>query len=927
MTPALAQEMFVGRAAELALLGDALERARAAQPVVALVQGPAGIGKTALIKRFVQTVGELTVLRVGGDELETLVPYALVDQLLCQAGAIDPALLTRRADRIVDPVDAGSRVLEALGALQREEPVLLVADDAQHVDAQSLCALVFALRRLVVDRVLAIVAARDDRPTTLPEGFRRLADREPATAVRLGPLDATELVALAAGIGVAGFTHRAARRLRDHTAGNPLHARALLAELPDAVWQGPLSRLPPPRSFEAIMVDRLGLCSTAARNLVEAASVLGLRSRLGVAGAVAGLPDPMPALDEAFTARLLTTSDESDEFELAFGQPLEQAAVYSQLSPSRRTALHLAAAAATGDEWAGLHHRAAAVATSDGALAAELERFAFHETARGAWAHASASLVAAGRVSPTLQQAQTHLLRAVDSMLYRGDVAQAIAHADEIAGFPATPLRDCVLGFLAILTSRPDAAERLLAQAWANCDRDRDPRLASTIARRTALHFQYRLRGSETLRWSRRALELVPAEERSCVQAEMLPLGLGAAYAGRLGDGIAAVQSAIDSAGESERGGCVTLRRARGWLRLVGDDFAGARADLGDEAAAALAIGSLGVAAFAIVHLARLEHTTGNWDRAVVHAERAIAITSELEHPFIALAGLAAATVAATRGDWDAAQESVARTATHAGDYEQALVAAGIARAQLASARADHADVLLALAPVLEIEPREGVDEPGCWPWQHLYGEALVATDRAAEADEFLAGHEALAAARGRESASVRLAIVRGRVSAALGDHQGAGERLEWAVEHAHRAAMPFDRAIGLLAHGQVLRRRGHRRAAVSHLERARIVFEQLGARPYRERCEAELRACGLAPAKRRGFDRDRLTPQETAVARLVASGLANRQVATELVVSVRTVEFHLTRIYGKLGVSSRAQLVALATRIEGIEGIEGIGR
>ena len=122
---------------------------------------------------------------------------------------------------------------------------------------------------------------------------------------------------------------------------------------------------------------------------------------------------------------------------------------------------------------------------------------------------------------------------------------------------------------------------------------------------------------------------------------------------------------------------------------------------------------------------------------------------------------------------------------------------------------------------------------------------------------------------------------------------------------------MPFQRALVELARGQVLRRAGQRRLAAERLSAARERFAGLRARPYTQRCEQELAACGLAPAKRREFDPSRLTGQELAVARLVAVGMSNRQVASELFISIKTVQFHLTHIYAKLGVSSRAELAA----------------
>jgi DNA-binding NarL/FixJ family response regulator len=122
---------------------------------------------------------------------------------------------------------------------------------------------------------------------------------------------------------------------------------------------------------------------------------------------------------------------------------------------------------------------------------------------------------------------------------------------------------------------------------------------------------------------------------------------------------------------------------------------------------------------------------------------------------------------------------------------------------------------------------------------------------------------------------------------------------------------MPFQRALLELAYGQILRRAGQRRAAAHQLQAARDRFAGLKARPYLERCDQELAACGLAPAKRSDFDPSRLTAQESAVARLVALGMGNRQVASELFVSIKTVQFHLTHIYAKLDISTRAELAA----------------
>jgi DNA-binding CsgD family transcriptional regulator len=235
-----------------------------------------------------------------------------------------------------------------------------------------------------------------------------------------------------------------------------------------------------------------------------------------------------------------------------------------------------------------------------------------------------------------------------------------------------------------------------------------------------------------------------------------------------------------------------------------------------------------------------------------------------------------------------------------------------MALAVVAAARNEPERVLAALEPVAALSPNPGIDEPGFWPWQDLYADALVALDRAAEADRFLRPHEERAAARKRPSMIARLARVRGRVEAASGRREQAEAAFRRAREHIEPLGMPYEDALIRLAHGQFLRRNGRRRAAADELTSALDLLTELGARPAQERCERELEACGLKPVRRHGSPRPDLTPQEQSIARLVATGRTNREVAAELLLSAKTVEMHLTRIYAKLGISSRARLVAM---------------
>ncbi|MFL5333829.1 MAG: LuxR C-terminal-related transcriptional regulator, partial [Geminicoccaceae bacterium] len=741
--------------------------------------------------------------------------------------------------------------------------------------------------------------------------LRRLV-RDHGATLRLAGLDAGDLRELAAAMGIETVSSRAAQRLHAQTHGNPLHARALLEELPTDAWRSDELPLPSPRSFSLLVLYRCAACSPETQRLVEAAAVLGLRCSLTAAARLADVEEPLQALEEADNAGLLQPRDTlPGGWAVAFPHPLVQAAIYHDLAPSRRAALHAAAAEHAEDEAASLRHRVAATSTVNAQLAQDLETFARREAARGATTSAAANLVTASRLSPTPAERERRLLQAVSSMLLAGDRRQAALYAEDIAGFPGGPTRDKVLGYLAYINDRQAEAQRWLRSAWEQCDPATDRPLAAAIALTNLLHWKNRLHGQKAVEWGRRAVTLAaPTGDPVRVVGEGM-LATALTYAGRLPEALATVESAITRVAGTREEFAMTLKTIRGWLRLVEDDLAGARADLADEASARLRGGMSGVPIL-YSWLAWVEYGIGSWDDAVLHAERAHVIAAELEHPTIGwLVPFGAVLVPAARGDWAVAEEYARLAAPSSSGYEQTIAGAGIARAVLAAARSQHDNVLVALDPLLTMSQREAVDEPGCWPWQDLYGDALVHLGRLDEASAFLGPHESLAEQRGRHAPIARLARVRGRLEAARGDVEAAEAAFQRGLRHMQPLAMPFEQALLELAYGQFLRRSGRRRAAAARLGSAQECFISLGARPWLERCDRELSACGLAPAKRRGRDRERLTPQELCVARLAASGLSNREVATELMVSVKTVEFHLRHAYHKLEIGSRKELAS----------------
>jgi DNA-binding CsgD family transcriptional regulator len=902
--PVAERVTFVGRAAELRALGDAFISAGDGRAMVVLVEGLPGIGKTSLVERFLSRLGGAQILRATGDESERFVPFGVVDQLMRVAGERRPGLLAPEGGAYDDHVAVGLRILDLAGQLQDDGPVVIAIDDVQWADEASLRALLFAMRRMVDDAVLLILVVRSGESFALPEGLVRLAGD---TTVDPGPLQVEEIRQLAEAAGVT-LTARAARRLQEHTSGNPLHAGALLRELPRKAWSDPDDTLPAPRSFSMLVVRQAERATPAARALSYAAAVLGLRSRLADAAVVAELEEPLDALEEAIAAGLLVTDSRRET--VSFEHPLVRAALYHDLGPASRARLHRRAAERVTGPAVALRHRVAATSAPNPALADELEAAARDEARRGAGAAAAAMLLDASRLSAEDAERDRRLLEAVDALLYVGRGMEALAYLDRIAGMPVGVRRDMVLAHAAIVAGNTADGQRLLESAWRRCDRTTDPALAAAIARRSAYYWMGELRGEETATWARLAMQLTPGDDPAAVEAAGL-LGYGLAMSGTYAEARRTLDRAVERLDRVPGGDGSPVRSLRGVVRFFGGDLEGALADLLVAPAAALRVGSTNVAVAGFACLAEVEYHAGLWEDAMLHADRAVSISVASDEwlPSTSLALAAVSGLAIQRGDLDAAADAVGRLDEHVAASTSEVAFSAVAHARLAAARGEHGSALAVLEPLAQALAGTALREPGMLQWDLLYAEALLDSERYEEANMFLATREGLSASRSHASAIARFARVRGRLEAARGRADVADAAFRLALERGEAVGMPYELALSQLAYGQFLRRRGQRRAAASQLGRARECFVELAAVPALARCDRELAASGLKPVKRTARDPFRLTPRETTVARLAASGMTNRQIATELILSAKTVEVHLTRIYSKLGINARAEL------------------
>ena len=908
------RKMFVGRSGELAALEAAAAAARGGQPQVMLIEGEAGAGKSSLLARFASPVTGTAVLRASGDQAEQLLPYGIVGQLVASARGAGrpPGLLTSDLSDQVDPLAVGADLVVWLGQCCRGQQIVLAAiDDLQWADGPSAQALLFALRRLQADRVLVVVSARPGELSRLGEGWPRfLAGDHRAGRVRLGGLGPRDVVALGRALGAGELPRRAVRRLLEETGGNPLYCRAVLEEAGAGGRDLGGEALGVPRSLAGVVLLRVGALSPAARELVAAIAVLGHHCGLAAAAALAGLGDPLSALGEAVAAGILAEQPGRAAAGIGFTHLLVQRAVYEDLSPARRRALHERAAGLV-DRYRALGHRVAAAVGPDDRLAGELAAAACEAQDLGRTTQAAAWLAQAAAVSSDPAAADRRLLDALETLIPYGGVAEAEVLAARVAAAAPGARRSWLLGALDFNAGRAAAAEDRLMEAWQSHDRVRDASVGAAAVTWLAVLCLVEGRIREAIEWGERAAAAGAATAAMRHRAlGMLAIALSADGRGR--EGLARLTFLPTAPSEVPREDTDTLV-LRGIARVLAEDLAGAIADLSTAAARLRAGVRLRYASHCLSYLAAAEHRRGSWDDAVLHAELAVSLGQDADRMWdLSLVHSVAAVVPALRGDWELASTHV-RMATEAAQAFRApgaITAAAIAQAFLAIARGDLEGVAEAAAAIRAAGRPEFLSLLSRYDWRTLEIDALIGLARLGQAETALAELETALSPVGPPSALVTAARLRGDLATAAGQQAAAAAAFEIAWRRAQGLRVPLALAQLELSDARRLRAAGQPRAAVARLRAARQRLITLGARPYVKICDRELAAAGAPAGPKTAPALAGLTPAEQAVARLVATGRSNRQTATELYVSVKTIEFHLGHIFDKLGIRSRKDLI-----------------
>ena len=915
--------VFVGRVPELATLRAALAAARAGEPQVVLIQGEAGIGKSSLVSGFLDGQRGVPVVAASGEEAEAFLPYGVVQQLAAGAAAVSAGALAGlellcqgpRAD--ADPLRVGVELLAVLSCLQERGAAAVVIEDLQWIDLASARALLFACRRLGADRVLVVLTARPGAMSQLGAGWERFVsgDRRCARLTLTG-LAVDEVGMLCRAFGRAGLSDRTFGILRQYTGGNPLLARTLLAELTDDTLNDPGGFVRAPRSLAEVIQLQLAALSAAARDVVAAAAVLGEHSTLVDVAAVAGRTAAAAALGEAERAGILVEEETPSGWRVSFPHLLIRQAVYGDLGAQGRRALHLRAAAVVGGDNS-LAHRTAAADGADRQLACDLDQAAGQAAAAGKLRLAARYLQQAASVSQAGPERDERVLSSFELLVRAADVAQAEKARPVVELLPVRARRDAALGQLALLAARPVDARTLLQAAWDAHDPVAEAAAGAEAA--IGLGMMFGISGSftESTMWLDRALGSATGSEAWYDTARgmrAIPFTLG-------GQGDKALsmfadlpeRAAMVPAGKTDSVAC------RGLIKLWTGDLRGAMDDLGVAVKRIKAGLQVRFPGQPLAFLAEAEFRRGCWDDCQDHAELAVSLARDADlHYDLPIVHSAAARVPACRGDWAAADSHVQAAEDAArvfGGFAEIFAAS--ARSILGFARDDPGEVLLGAATALAVPEIDCYDDPAAFWWRPLQVWALVRTGRTGDAETILATFESRAADRGESLALINAAWLRGSLAMARGELEQGEQVLRKGCQASAGEPFPFHRGLLNLEYGRCLARLRRRKAAIGAVRAADGIFSALAARPFAQAAAAELTALGVRPRGSGDPGLPGLTAQELRVARLVASGLSNREAAAQLFLSPKTVEYHLASVFAKLGVSGRHQLAA---RVRGRE-------
>jgi DNA-binding CsgD family transcriptional regulator len=916
---------IVGRERELATIAALLEGQ--SQTRALRLEGEAGIGKTTVWREGVRLAAErgYRVLRCEAASSEAQFAFAGLRDLCADdfAGVADDLPdPQRRALRVVllldepgaEPPDGGAisvAFLTMLRSLASRGPTLVAIDDVQWLDPATAAVLSFVIRRLPDQGLFVLLARRvGDEPDPVPPS--REDQRTEVLTVAGLTVGALGRI-LRSRLGLT-YTRRMLQRLHQASDGNPLYALELAHELAgsDAPLR-PGEAIPIPPGLRDLVRRRLRALPDETLDALAIAAALGHPS-VRLVGEALGA-NPLAPLSPAEVAEVMSVDGES----IRFAHPLFAAAVLELVGPARRREIHRRLADSVPDLEQRARHLAMASERPDEDVAAAVEEGAQAAFGRGAPGSGAELMELAIRVTPATAEGPSLARRAELARfhLVAGNLAEAAdVLTDLVERLPAGGARADALLMLAEASELREVSRShefaMRALADAHGDDVRTARVECYISN----EFLFSGVPAEGVKHARAALE---AAERACdapCLKQALTMLAWHEACGWLERDPSITERAL--ALEEEDGSSGSILESPSLILGLQLMYEGrleeARARLEQVRTRATSTGDETGEATLRIYLTELECRAGRLELAREHASGGYHVAELIDADWLTSGLLYACALA------DA----------HLGMVDEARHAArrGVALANRCGADKAYGALNLSVLGFLELSvgdyaAADGVLRPlvaqiGATSWREpaIAGElpnaieALVELGELAEADQLLAELEGRLSAIESPWGVASAGRCRGMILAAKGDHRGALAAYEQALATHEGLPQPFDHARTLLALGKTQRRAKQRRAARETLQRVLVIFGEVGATLWVDKTRAELARISGRPAAT-----GELTETEGRIAALVAEGLSNKEIATALFVTPKTVGTQLSRIYRKVGVHSRTQLARHLSR------------
>lgn len=915
-----AQTTLVGREAEIDELAAVIEEARSGSSTALVLRGEAGVGKTLLLGHVIAMAEDFELVHVDGIESEVQLGYAALHRILLtsldridnlpipQREALEAALGTR-ASGPPDPFLVGLAALSLLGDTERTSPLLVVVDDAQWLDPDSVMALGCVGRRLHSDRMALICVMRDpvEQQFSQFQGWREL---------RLEGLPEDSARRLLLSLAKTPVHEAVADALIGAAGGNPLALLEITEELAPSQLVG-LSPLPNPLPIGPLMEARFASRAKALPRDTRLALLLVAAEPSEdptiIRRAMVGLGISIAALEPAESDQLVRA-----DHRIRFLHPLVRSAVYSGASPADRRRVHEALASATdpeadGERWA--LHRALAAIGPDEEIAMALEISAIRARTRGGYSAESSLLVRAAELTPELDQRSNRLLSAAQAAHNAGNLSLAkgllnearAGELDQVATAQAQFLDGMVSMHLGMAGPSPALLQKA-AEAFAPFDQEMAHRalLAAFLALTSADHLSEGATGRDVGEAALKSLAL--GESNSTI--DILLQAIASAYACDYEDAVPALRRAVSHFDQ------LSLQDIVEWY-FVANVIA---IELLDAEASVILTQRLesaardGGAVHCLHHALLLSGIREVWEGKFSAASERSAELVEivkargyLREDFAAVVDVE---LCAWRGDEDNARVKIAALIEggNAIGSGAVVLTAHMAAATLELGLGNYSEAMAAAQAMHEADAMNR----RWWPLVFLVEAGvkcgdLSAAEQALHELELRANVAQTPLALGMWSfCRAQVADNPDVVSASFLEAIERFEDLDWRtyVGRAH------------LRYGEWLRRHKRRTEAGAELRAAYETFESIGARAFAERSRLELLAIGVRTKEQESNTKSDLTPRELQVARLAAARLTSREIASQLFISPHTVEYHLKKVFQKVSVGSRREL---ATAIEGL--------